>query len=192
MTAIDWPARFDRTDPARRSKNRNFEATLAKTTKDLATEMDRLDPEEWRASIGNSHTKTNTLPRSNANPDDPGFVLRWTKDGQQFAVACDAYSRLRDNVREVYLWVHETRMRGNRAVVTGESEFTAARLPNGDGEAVVASPPPHDVLDVAPDAPDGVVEAAYREKTKEMHPDHGGSTEAFQRLKRAKEAMLDA
>ncbi|MDS0280048.1 J domain-containing protein [Halomicroarcula sp. S1AR25-4] len=190
-TSIDWPAGFERTDPNRRTKNRNFEATLAQTTKDLATEMDRLDPEEWRASIGNSHTKTNTLPRHNANPDDPGFVLRWTKDGQQFAVACDRYSRLRDNAREVYLWVHETRMRGNRAVVTGESEFAAARLPSGDGETVVAGPPPHEVLDVAPDAPDGVVNAAYREKTKEMHPDHGGSDAAFKRLQNAKEAMLD-
>ncbi|EMA01805.1 heat shock protein DnaJ domain protein [Haloarcula vallismortis ATCC 29715] len=117
MTGIDWPARFDRTPASRREPNRDFEASLAQTTKDIATEMDRLDPEEWRASIGNSHTKTNTLPRANANPDDPGFVLRWTKDGQQFAAACDRYSRLRDNAREVYLWVHETRMRGNRAVV---------------------------------------------------------------------------
>ncbi|GGN92340.1 J domain-containing protein [Haloarcula pellucida] len=191
MTGIDWPGGFERTPADDREPNRNFEATLGQTTDDLATEMDRLDPDEWRASTGNSHTKSNTLPLHNANPDDPGFVLRWTKDGEQFAVACDEYSRLRDNVREVYLWVHETRMRGNRSVVTGESEFAAARLPSGDGEAVAASPPPHDVLDVAPDAPDGVVNAAYREKTKEMHPDHGGSPEAFQRLKRAKEAMLN-
>jgi len=193
VTAIDWPPGFDRTPERRREPNRNFEASLAQTTEDLATEMDRLDPSEWRASIGSSHTKTDTLPRANASPDDPGFVLRWTKDGQQFAVACDRYSRLRDNVREVYLWVHETRMRGNRAVVTGESEFAAARLPAGDGETetIAASPPAHEVLDVAPDAPDGVVEAAFREKTKEFHPDHGGSYEEFRRLQNAKEAMVD-
>ncbi len=178
-------------DADRREPNRNFEATLAQTTEDIETEMDRLDPDEWRASIGNSHTKSNTLPLHKASPDDPGFVLRWTMDGEQFAVACDAYSRLRDNAREVYLWVHETRMRGSRAVETGESEFAAARLPSGDGDSVVASQPPHDVLDVAPNAPKGVVRAAYREKTKEMHPDQGGSKEGFQRLKNAKEAMVN-
>ncbi|WP_254271117.1 J domain-containing protein [Haloarcula marina] len=192
MTGINWPAGFERTPQRRREPNRNFEVRMGQVTEDLATEMNRLNPDEWRASIGNSHTKSNTLPLHNANPEDPGFVLRWTKDGQQFAVACDAYSRLRDNAREVCLWVHETRMRANRAVVTGESEFAAARLPSEDDETVVASPPPHTVLDVAPDAPDDAVEAAFREKAKEVHPDHGGSTEAFRQLKAAKEAMLDA
>jgi len=188
MTGIDWPDGFERT--TRRERNRSFQATLGQTTKDLATEMDRLDADDWRASIGNQHTKSNSLPHHDANPDDPGFVLRWSKNGEQFAVACDSYSRLRDNVREVYLWVHETRMRGQRAVVTGSSEFAAARLPSGDDDPVVADWPPHEVLDVSPDAPDGVVEAAYREKTKEMHPDQGGSTDEFQRLIRSKEAML--
>jgi hypothetical protein len=190
VTAIDWPEGFERTPSTDRHKNRNFQATLGKTTKDLATEMDRLDPDQWRASIANQHTKANTLPHHDANPDDPAFVLRWSEDGEQFAVACDAYSRLRDNAREVYLWVHETRMRGNRAVVTGESEFAAARLPSADESAVVAEAPPHEVLDVAADAPEGIVRAAYREKVKAGHPDQGGSTEQFQRLQRAKEAML--
>ena len=190
MTGIDWPQGFVRTPPADRRKNRNFQATLGKTTEDIATEMGRLDPDKWRASIGNTHQKANTLPRHDANPDDPGFVLRWSEDGEQFAVACDAYSRLRDNVREVYLWVHETRMRGNRAVVTGESEFAAARLPSADDSAVVAEAPPHEVLDVAAGAPDGVVRAAYREKVKDKHPDQGGSKDEFARIQRAKEAML--
>jgi hypothetical protein len=188
---IDWPQGFKRTPERERHRGSRFKASLGKTTSDLATEMDRLDPEDWRASIGNTHTKSNGLPLHNANPDDPGFVLRWTKDGEQFAVACDAYRNLRDNVREIYLWVHETRMRGQREVVTGSSEFAAARLPSGEDDATVADPPPHEVLDVAPDAPENVVKAAYRQKTKEMHPDHGGSEAAFKRLNRAKEAMLD-
>ncbi|MFC7077889.1 J domain-containing protein [Haloarcula halophila] len=187
---IDWPAGFERTPTRRREPNRNFSADLSDTTEALAAEMDRLGADEWRASIANSHTKSNTLPRYDANPDDPGFVLYWTRSGQQFAVACDAYSRLRDNVREVYLWINETRMRGTRAVVTGESEFAAAKLPSGDDEAVVVSAPPHEVLDVSPEAPESVVEAAYRAKIKEVHPDNGGDREEFQRVKRAKERLV--
>ena len=193
MSRLDWPNWMDRTRPENRERNRSYSATLGSTTKDLATEMDRLDPDDWRASIGNQHTKNNGLPRHNANPDDPGFVLRWRKDGEQFAVACDDSPRLRDNVRTVYLWVHETRMRNQRPVKTGEDEFAAARLPSGDSpdDAVVAREPPHEVLDVARDADDAVVEAAARQLKKKHHPDAGGDREQFQRVVEAEESMLD-
>lgn len=175
--------------------NRSYQATIGQTTQDLATEMERLDPESWRASTasGGSYTKSNVLPKASANPSDPGFVLRWKKNGEQFAVACDAYSRLRDNVRTVYLWVHETRLRGQRPVKTGDAAFAAARLPPADGEAtgaVAAGPAPHEVLEVSPNADTEVVKAAARSLKKKHHPDRGGDEEAFKRVLRAEEAML--
>ncbi|SFR55072.1 molecular chaperone DnaJ [Halorubrum sodomense] len=196
MSGLDWPAGFERTAAAERERNRSFEATLGATTKALATEMDRMDVDAWRGEIANAHTKSNGLPLHNANPDDPGFVLRWTDDEEQFAVACDASPKIRDNVRTVYKWVRETRMRGTRPVKTGDTEFAAARLPPGDGEgAVVAasatSQPPHDVLGVAPDAPADVVEAAARARKADTHPDNGGSTAEFQRVVEAEKAMLE-
>jgi hypothetical protein len=152
-----------------------------------------MDVDDWRASTasGGSHTKPNGLPKYSANPEDPGFVLRWTDDGEQFAVACDAYTRLRDNVRAVYLWVHETRMRAQRPVRTGDSEFAAARLPSGDEDAIEAREPPHEVLGVDPDAPDDVVKGAARALKKRTHPDQGGSNEDLKRILEAEEAMLD-
>lgn len=206
--AIDWPDRFERTDPSDRTRNNSYQATLGSTTQDLATEMDRLDPDEWRASTasGGAYTKSNGLPKAKANPSDPGFVVYWTKDGEQFAVACDDSPRLRDNVRTVYLWIHETRLRGNRPVVTGESEFATARLPPGDvdddrgatGEAIVANGPVDldveqaaDILGVSPDSPDRVVKTAYQEKTKTAHPDVGGSSAEFHRVEQAKQVLLD-
>ncbi|WP_135805204.1 J domain-containing protein [Halorussus marinus] len=189
---LDWPAGFDRTPSVERERNHSFQATLGQTTEDLATEMERLDPDDWRAEIGNQHTKSNGLPLHNANPDDPGFVLRWRMDGEEFAVACDESPRLRDNVRTVYLWVHETRMRNQRTVQTGEDEFAAARLPSGDSEAdaVVAREPLHEVLDVAPDADEAVVEAAARQLKKKHHPDAGGDESRFKQVVDAEEAML--
>jgi hypothetical protein len=186
--SLDWPAGFDRTPESDREPNRSFEATLGQTTQDLATEMDRMDVDHWRASIANAHTKSSGLPLHNANPDDPGFVLRWTDDGEEFAVACDAYSRLRDNVRTVYLWVHETRMRGNRPVRMGDSEFAAARLPPGDEPAT--KQPPHEVLQIQQGAPDDVVKAAARAQKLQTHPDQGGTREEFQRVIDAEKAML--
>lgn len=195
MSTIDWPEQFERTPPSRRTRNRKFQAALGSTTKSLAGELDRMDVDDYRASTGSggSYTKSNGMPKHNANPDDPGFVLRWSKDGEQFAVACDAYQRLKNNARAVYLWLHETRMRSKRPVVTGESEFAAARLPSGDESdaTVLGQQPAHEVLGVQPDAPAGVVKAAYRELVKDAHPDQGGSNAEFQRLKAARDRMLD-
>jgi hypothetical protein len=191
MSRLDWPRGWERTPAHQREKNPRFDASIATTTDAIATEMERMDVDEWRASIGNQHTKSNGLPLHNANSDDPGFVLRWSDDGEQFAVACDDYSRLRDNLRSVYLWVHETRMRSQRPVKTGDAEFAAARLPSGDGEdAVAATAPPHEVLEVDPDADEEIVQAAFRQKAKSAHPDQGGDPAEWKRLTDAKEAML--
>jgi DnaJ-domain-containing protein 1 len=192
VSDLSWPAGFDRTPASERTRNKKFQASLASTTSAIETEMDRLDPEEWRAEIGNQHTKSNGLPLHNASPDDSGFVLRWTEDDEQFAVACDAYTRLRDNVRAVYLWVHETRMRSQRPVETGESEFAAARLPHPDDvDPVAGAPPPHVELGVTPDADEAVIRAAYKERVKQAHPDNGGSRAEFERVQRAREVLLD-
>jgi ferredoxin len=44
---------------------------------------------------------------------------------------------------------------------------------------------PFEVLGVDPDADDGEIVDAYRQRVKEAHPDHGGSAEAFQRVQDA-------
>ena len=49
---------------------------------------------------------------------------------------------------------------------------------------------PFEVLSVDPDALDEAIERAYRERIKESHPDHGGSLEAFQRVREAYEQIL--
>ena len=51
--------------------------------------------------------------------------------------------------------------------------------------------PPHGVLGVAPDASEAVVKAAAREKLKTAHPDHGGSRSEFQRVKQARDQLLE-
>ncbi|MFA9517981.1 DnaJ domain-containing protein [Halopenitus sp. H-Gu1] len=198
MSSIEWPTGFERTSADTRERNRSFEATIADTTSAIATEMDRMGVDDWRASTGSggAYTLETGLPKHNANPEDPGFVLRWSDDGEQFAVACDAYSRLRDNLRTVYLWVHETRMRGQRSVKTGDAEFAAARLPPADetDDVVVAdgaTEAPHEVLEIQPDASEAVVKAAAREKKAEHHPDAGGDEQAFKRVVSAAEVLLD-
>jgi len=194
MSGLDWPSGFERTDAAERAPNRRYDATLRESIDDLEAELDRLSVDDWRLSTAARHQKQNPkYPYADANPDDPSAVVRWTMDGDQFAVACDAYSRLRDNVRTLYLYIREKRKMEQRPVVTGESEFANARLPPADGEPdpVVAREPPHEVLDVAPDADEAVVRAAARQLKKKHHPDAGGDEARFKQVVSAEQSMLE-
>ena len=56
-------------------------------------------------------------------------------------------------------------------------------------EAGVESP--FDVLSVEPDADSEEIKEAYRERVKDAHPDHGGSTREFQLVRAAYEEIKD-
>ncbi|MFB6218356.1 MAG: J domain-containing protein, partial [Halobacteriaceae archaeon] len=94
---VDWPAAFERTDPRERSRTSKFSVTLAQAIDDLAEELtQRLGVDDWRLSIAAPHRKRDGRPYADASPDDPAAVVRWSKDGEQFAVAADEYTELRD------------------------------------------------------------------------------------------------
>ncbi|NLR98447.1 DnaJ domain-containing protein [Rhizobium sp. P38BS-XIX] len=50
---------------------------------------------------------------------------------------------------------------------------------------------PYEILGVARDANDEQIKAAYRKRAKAAHPDSGGDTDAFARLQKAYELLLD-
>jgi hypothetical protein len=193
---LDWPTWADRTRPAARERTSKFSVTLARSINNIETELeDRLGVDDWRLSTAAPHRQKDGRPYANATPDDPGAVVRWSMDGEQYAVACDRYTGLRDNVRAIGLYIEEKRKMGTRPVRTGQDEFATARLPSADDDDLVvaggATEAPHEVLGVSRDAPDAVVVGAYRQLLKERHPDHGGSAAELRQLNQAKEAMLD-
>ena len=184
---LDWPTGFERTAPENRESTSKFSTGFRATQRDLKQEMERLEADHWR------------LDDVTGSGGEPGVVVRWTVDGVDHAVACDAYDTKSANLRSAYLWIQETRKRGDRPVMTGRDEFAAAQLPPGDGEeAIVAGAvddqpdrEPHEILGVAADAPEPVVKGAFRELAKEGHGDQGDSDEYdVQELKRARDAML--
>lgn len=193
--SLDWPPGFHRTQSGHRTQNNQYSVSLAEAFDDLETEMDRLDVDSFRYSFDADQRKTDQRPYARANPDNPGFVLRWTMGGDQYAVACDRYTRLRDNVRTIGLYLREKRKMEQRPVETGESEFANARLPPVDEDDVVVAgsirKPPHEILEVDPDADEEVVKAAYRAKVKRAHPDQGGSRTEWREVQQARKVMLD-
>jgi len=197
---LDWPSGWDRTPRGERERNNRFDTGLRQSIDDLVAELERVGVDDWRLSTDAQHQKQNPrYPYANASPDDPGAVVRWTMDGDQYAAACDAYTRLRDNVRSLYLYIREKRKMNQRPVVTGESEFANARLPPSDSERdtivvndASSQPDPHEILEVSRDASPEVVKAAARQRLAETHPDQGGDRSEFHQVKQAKEELLDA
>jgi len=196
MSNVDWPPGFDRTPPQDRSQNNRYQTSLSKAFDDLERELDRLGVGDFRYSFDADQRKTDQRPYARANPDHPGFVLRWTMNEAQYAVACDRYSKLRDNVRTVGLYLQEKRKMEQRPVATGESEFANARLPPGDpdSEAVIVGPEPdpHEVLGFAPNADPEVVNAAAKQLLKKNHPDQGGDVNQFKRVQLARKKLVDS
>lgn len=186
---LDWPPQFERTPERERSPNNSYDVSLSRAFSDLEAELKRLGVDDHRYSFDARQRKRDQRPYSRANPDDPAFVLRWTMDGEQFAVACDRYTRLRDNVRTVGHYLREKRKMENRPVTTGESEFSNLRLPAGptDDFGPTAA---HQTLGVGPDADESEIRAAFREKVKKHHPDHSGGQKHVSHYKRARDYLL--
>lgn len=188
----DWPEGLGRSE--HRTRTSRFKVSNGKATRDLKAEIGRLDPDDWRVYTGNQHTEASGLPLADANPDDPGFALKWTRDGDAHAVGCDRYTSLFDNVREVYLWLRETRKRSDRPVQTGSSSFAAAKLPPGEDsehETEVVVEDPYDVLGIGEGQPLPVIESRYEYRRKHAHPDQDGTNEEFIRVQKAWEQIQD-
>lgn len=183
---VDWPDGFGETPPDERSSANKFSTGFQRTKRDVRKEFERMGVDRWH------------LDDESGSGGFPGVVLRWTTDGVDYAIACDAYTDKSSNLRAAYLWLKETRMRSDRPVETGQTAFAAAQLPSGeDGDAIAVAPDgsaeaPHELLGLAPDAPDDVVRAAARRLAANVHPDKDDGDEAeFKRIQNAKEAMLD-
>ena len=187
---VDWPIALERTEPHKRKPCPNgFRVSRDRAFRNILKELDRWDGvTDVQLEFGANALKTNpNKPYANATFDDPSVVVRFSKDGEDMAGGCDKWDNPRDNAQDLYHYLHETRMQEQRGTVTAESEYRKLRLPAA-GEA--ADPPPHIVLGVDPDASEGEVREAYRERAKETHADLGGSDEEFKRVKRAKEELL--
>ena len=191
---IDWPAEFKRTEPSDREPYPGgFRVTRSTAFQNVLNELATWQGvTDVQLDSGAEHQKRNpNKPYANASYDDPAVVVYFQKDGEDMAAACDRWDNPRDNAQDLAKYLNETRMQEQRGTVTGQSEYDKLRLPSGDGEATAAEPPAHVVLGVDRDASEEEIQQAFRERAKETHVDTGGDSEAFKRVKRSREAMLD-
>lgn len=198
MNNLDWPPEFDRTPPRERARYpHGFQVSMQRAFRNIQTQLSRMGVDDYRITSGTDHQSADPdMPYQNApnQPEDPGVVVRWTIDGEQYAAPCDRWNNIRDNAQAIAKYLDAKRALDRYGVSTVESEFRAQALPSGEEDAVVVAgtggDPPHEVLGVAPDAPDEVIRAAARRLAANEHPDKGGDEREFKKIQKAKEALL--
>jgi len=195
---VEWPPGYQRTPADERQSGGKFEVTRAEAAVRLEDELERMGAQSWEWDTDSSHKGPHGRPLADGTYDDPSVVVRWSMDDARYAAACDRYTSLRSNIRALGLYLREKRKMEARPVATGEAEMSNLRLPPGDGDATDGPDDPNplggyvqtdanarDLLGVERGATDERVREAYREKLKDVHPDHGGSATELKLVKSA-------
>lgn len=205
---LHWPESYDRTDPSEREP---YPGDLSPTRKEsfqsITEELERWGATDVRISTASQHYADRpNVPHQYDKPKDVGvaaYYLREDKRADEWhAIACDAWETQRENARLIALYARRQRLAEKCSVTTAQSTHAASALPSGDeketiavgdGRGVGIQQEPHEVLGVAPDAPEPVIQGAFRELVKEGHGDQGGN-DAYdiQEVKEARDAMLEA
>ncbi|MFB6085562.1 MAG: J domain-containing protein [Halodesulfurarchaeum sp.] len=193
MSDIDWPAEIERTpEDDRENYPHGFGVSRREAIEHLLEQLRKMDATDVQIDTAADHQSRNpNLPYSEAQAEDPGIVVRYKLDGTPHIVAMDKWTSLRDNARAVGLTLESKRALTRYGVESVESEFSTHRLPPADEDAIQTGPPPHEVLEVAPEADPQVVKAAAKRRKAQTHPDAGGDEQAFKRVVEAEETMLD-
>jgi hypothetical protein len=113
--------------------------------------------------------------RDRGQPADPSVAFFFELDGEPHVLACDRWDTVADNVAAIAAHIEALRGQERWGVADMKQAFAGH----------VALPAPEQwwqVLGVKPDATREQIDAAWREKMGEAHPDRGGSEEEAQRL----------
>jgi hypothetical protein len=187
---LSWPARQPRTRSYNRKRNPLWKgATVSTASVQIEDEVRRLGGRDLILST-NLALRIDGFPRSGQpEPADPGVAVYFARKGQQLVFACDRYATVRENLRAIAMHLNAIRGQERWGVGSLDQAFAGyAALPeNATGEAwwqtLGLSERPFT---------EHQLQSAYREAAKRTHPDAGGSSEAFQRVRNALEQGLAA
>ncbi|WP_121744426.1 J domain-containing protein [Natronorubrum halophilum] len=207
---IQWPDGYDRTGSSDREPYPgNISLNHREAFESVVEELERWGKTDVEIETAGTHYANDpNIPHKSADPDDVGVVAYYrdleARADEQSAIACDQWESQLENARAISLWVRRIRIRlaDRCGVETAKDIDEVAQLPPADEDAIAAPPAsssddldeePHETLDVAPDAPSEIVTAAFRAQIKELegHPDTGGSSGRFQKLKAARDELLE-
>lgn len=171
---LAWPVGWPRTPATARQPGAQFRTTLHAAVGHVQNEV-RL--------IGGKITAISTnYTLGVEEPPDPGAAVYFVRSGRPLCIPCDRWATIKANLRAIALTCEALR---------GIERWGAKHTLDAMFRGFAALPPAADhvpwwtTLGVAADAGLDAIEAAYRTKAKQAHPDAGGSTEAMAQLNAA-------
>jgi hypothetical protein len=170
----------------------------------LTPALDRLENELRRFGAMHVVISTNIEPRLDGRPragqpqpTDPGAVAYCSIRGKPFALACDTFNKVEQNIAALAAHIDATRAQERYGVASAEESLQAfsALPPPATGPVVrpwreVLSFGPTFPTDMEPQDAALVVGAKFKRLAEKLHPDKGGTTEAMAELNCAKDEAL--
>ncbi len=190
---LQWPEGWPRTPSGERDTSSPFLTSFEEARHELLDELKKL-------KVSNAIISSSVPVRSNGEPravlveeqvDDPGVAVYFTLRERPLVMARDLYESVADNLRLITLTLSHLcgieRHGGDtmmQRALQGFSEFAWV------ASADVPPPPWAGILGIPPDSEKWMIEAAYRQRAKERHPDVGGSDAMMAKLNAARDEAL--
>lgn len=179
-----WPDRFPRTRPTVRVTGQ-FKTSLSGAIKNVQGSL-KLFAQDSGKKLESCVISSN-VTLGVEKPTDPGVAVWFTWDGLDVCIAVDRYQKLEANLQAIHHVLEARRVELRH----GGMEIVRATF-----TGFLALPAPADrrdwwvVMNISQDASPAQIRARYVELAKTMHPDKGGSADAFAELGNAKKRAL--
>jgi hypothetical protein len=191
---LTWPKGKART-PSSHRKDGKFRhngsyMTNASAADRVENELDRLGA-VYALISSNVEVTLSGRPRSGQRaPEDPGVCVYFQLRGKPYAMACDRYRTVADNLAAIAAHIDATRAIARHGVASAEETLQAFQALPSPG--AVHARQWWDVLGVPMRPAMSEVDAAYRRLAATRHPDAGGSEAAMAELNAARDAARKA
>ena len=97
---LNWIPEKQRT-PSNKRKRSQFQVNFAKARNDLLGELKRLKATNIVIS-SNVETRQDGLPKASfKEPEDPGIAVYFRSFKKEYALSCDRWDKVKDNVRAI-------------------------------------------------------------------------------------------
>lgn len=178
---LTWPATMPR---AKSREKGQFRTELPAALKNVENSLKLFGSDSGKA-VGSIILSSN-VTLGQAKPADPGVAAWFLWDGMQVCIPVDRYDSVAGNLQAIHHIIEARRVElrhGTLALVRASFQgFTA--LPSHKK--------PWQILGTVADAPEDVIQAAWRAKMAVVHPDKGGTEAAAAEVNAARDAMLQA
>lgn len=186
---LAWPPGKPRT-PAAQRKNGKFKSqgrdlTVAVAAGRVEGELTKLGA-RWPLISSNVELTLSGRPRSGQRePDDRGVCVYFQMGGKPYAMACDRYTTVADNLAAIAAHIDATRAIERHGVATAAETLQAFQaLPAPGGRHWTS------VLNLPRNTTAEAVRQAHRKMLVEHHPDTGGTDQSMAEVNAARDAAL--